>query len=86
MPSTAIQNALGAQLPGILGDVGMPGIARYAILGLSAMGVADEIVNTAFALVCGAVAVALSFGLGGLKAAGRQMEYWLARLHQDKRN
>ena len=71
--------------------VGMAGIARYAILGLvlamglSAMGVADDIVNMAFALVFGAVAVAvaLSFGLGGREAAGRQMEYWLAKLRKD---
>lgn len=72
--------------------VGMAGIARYAILGLvlamglSAMGIADDIVNMAFALVFGAVAVAiaLSFGLGGREAAGKQMEYWLARLRKDK--
>lgn len=63
-------------------------IARYAILllvaamGLRAMGIADDIVNTAFTLVLGAVAVAfaLSFGLGGREAAGRQMEYWLSRM------
>ncbi len=70
----------------------MAGIARYAILGLvlamglSAMGIADSIVNTAFALVFGAVAVAvaLSFGLGGREAAGRQMEYWLSKLREDR--
>ena len=71
--------------------IGVAGIARYAILGLvlamglSAMGIADEIVNMAFALVFGAVAVAvaLSFGLGGREAAGRQMEHWLAKLRKD---
>lgn len=71
--------------------VAMAGIARYAILGLvlamglSAMGIADEIVNMAFALVFGAVAVAiaLSFGLGGREAAGKQMEHWLAKLRKD---
>lgn len=63
-------------------------LARVAILGLvlamglRAMGIADDIVNLAFALVLGAiaVAVALSFGLGGREAAGRQMEYWLQKL------
>lgn len=67
------------------------GIARYAVLGLvvamglSAMGIADSIVNLAFALVLGsiAVAVALAFGLGGREAAGRQMEYWLAKLRKE---
>jgi len=71
--------------------VGMAGIARYAILslvlamGLSAMGIADEIVNVTFALVFGsvAVAVALSFGLGGREAAGKLMEHWLAKLRKD---
>lgn len=57
-------------------------IARFATLGLFLaislryMGLADEIVNLAFGLTLGAVAVAfaLSFGLGGREAAGKQME------------
>ena len=69
----------------------LAGIARVAILGLviamglRAMGIADDIVNLAFLLTFGAVAVAvaLSFGLGGREAAGRQMEYWLAKLRKD---
>jgi hypothetical protein len=61
-------------------------ITRFAILGLvvamglRAMGLANDIVNLAFALTLGSVAVALSFGLGGREAAGRQMEHWLSRL------
>jgi hypothetical protein len=63
-------------------------ITRFAILGLvvamglRAMGLADEIVTLAFGLTLGsvAVAVAISFGLGGREAAGRQMEHWLSRL------
>jgi Mechanosensitive ion channel, conserved TM helix len=66
-------------------------IARVAILGLviamglRAMGIADDIVNLAFLLAFGAVAVAvaLSFGLGGREAAGRQMEHWLAKFRKD---
>ena len=66
----------------------LAGLARVAILGvvfamgLNAMNVADEIVNGAFLLTLGAVAVAvaLSFGLGGREAAGKQMEYWLGRM------
>lgn len=66
---------------------GLASIARGAILGLvlamglRAMGIADDIVNLAFGLTLGAiaVAVALSFGLGGRQAAGKQMEYWLSR-------
>lgn len=69
------------------GSSGLAGVARLAILGLviamglRAMGIANDIVNLAFGLTLGAVAVAvaLSFGLGGREAAGRQMEHWLAR-------
>ncbi len=69
---------------------GLAGLARVAILGLviamglRAMGIADDIVNLAFALTFGAVAVAvaLSFGIGGRDAAGRQMEYWLSKLRK----
>ncbi|WP_404358812.1 mechanosensitive ion channel [Methylotuvimicrobium sp. KM1] len=64
------------------------GIARFAILGLvtamglHAMGLADDIVNMAFGLTLGAIAiaVALSFGLGGREAAGKQMEYWFKQM------
>jgi len=63
----------------------MASIVRFAILGLFVamglkyMGLADDIVNLAFGLTLGAVAVAfaLSFGLGGKDAAGRQMGKFL---------
>ncbi|MGO1541504.1 MAG: mechanosensitive ion channel [Luteimonas sp.] len=66
------------------GRAGLARIARVAILGLvlamglRAMGIADDIVNLAFGLVLGAVAVAtaLAFGLGGREAAGRITERW----------
>ncbi len=69
----------------------LAGILRAAILGLvfamglRAMGIADDIVNLAFGLVLGslAVAFALSFGLGGREAAGKQMEHWLAQLRKN---
>ena len=69
---------------------GLATVARVAILGLviamglRAMGIADEIVNLAFGLTLGAIAVAfaLSFGLGGREAAGRQMEHWLEKLRK----
>jgi hypothetical protein len=70
---------------------GLARVARYAILalviamGLRAMGIADDIVNLAFGLTLGsiAVAVALSFGLGGREAAGKLMDHWLAKLRKD---
>ncbi|PCE28040.1 hypothetical protein BWP39_05915 [Paraburkholderia acidicola] len=61
-------------------------IAQFAIIGLvfamglRAMGIANEIVQLAFGLVLGAiaVAVALSFGLGGREAAGKLLERWFS--------
>lgn len=63
---------------------GLSRIVRFAILGLvtamglRAMGVADDIVNLAFGLVLGAiaVAVALAFGLGGREAASKIANRW----------
>lgn len=80
----AIDRASGA------GTRGLARIGRYAILalvvamGLRAMGIADDIVNLAFGLTLGAVAVAvaLAFGLGGREAAGKMMEHWLSQLRR----
>lgn len=82
----AIDRASGA------GTKGLARIARFAILalviamGLRAMGIADDIVNLAFGLTLGAVAVAvaLSFGLGGREAAGKLMDHWLARFRKEE--
>ncbi|MEM7208016.1 MAG: mechanosensitive ion channel [Pseudomonadota bacterium] len=71
-----------------VGSAGAANIARMAIMmlvagmGLRAMGIADDIVNLAFGLTLGAVAVAiaLSFGLGGREAAGKQMDHWLSKM------
>lgn len=54
-------------------------------MGLRAMGIANEMVQLAFALSFGAaaVAVALSFGLGGREAAGKLLEHWVARWRRD---
>ena len=68
------------------------GLVRFTILGLvfamglRAMGIADDIVNLAFGLTFGAVAVAvaLSFGLGGREAAGRQLDHWLSRMRGER--
>lgn len=71
---------------------GLMKIAKFAILGLfvgialKSMGIADSIVNMAFGLTLGAiaVAVALSFGLGGREAAGVQMDHILKQFRKDK--
>ncbi len=59
-------------------------IGLVLAMGLRAMGIADSIVNLAFGLILGALAVAfaLSFGLGGREAAGRTLEHWLSKLRR----
>ncbi len=67
-------------------------IVRFAIMGiflafaLNTMGIAESIVNLAFGLTLGAIAVAfaLSFGLGGREAAGKQMESFFDNLRKKK--
>ncbi len=71
---------------------GLASVARIAILGvviamgLRAMGIANEIVQLAFGLTLGAVAVAvaLSFGLGGREAAGKLTEYWVEKWRRSR--
>jgi hypothetical protein len=69
----------------------LAGFARIAILGLvlgmglRAMGIANDIVQMAFGLTLGAVAiaVAIAFGLGGREAAGKLAERWLSKWRED---
>ncbi len=60
-------------------------IAFAGAMGLTAMGLAEQIVVLAFGLFFGAiaVAVALSFGLGGRDAAARQIDKWSDSLEKD---
>jgi hypothetical protein len=53
-------------------------IALFTAIGLTFMGLADQIVVLAFGLILGsaAVATALAFGLGGRDAAARILERW----------
>lgn len=53
-------------------------IALFTAIGLTFMGLADQIVILAFGLILGsaAVATALAFGLGGRDAAARILEQW----------
>ncbi len=58
----------------------------FLAIGLRTMGIANEIVNLAFGLTLGAVAVAfaLSYGLGGREAAGKHMDYLLRRFRGEE--
>ena len=53
-------------------------IALFTAIGLTFMGLADQIVMMAFGLILGAAAIAtaLAFGLGGRDAAARVLERW----------
>jgi hypothetical protein len=53
-------------------------IALFTAIGLTFMGLADQIVMMAFGLILGsaAVATAIAFGLGGRDAAARFLEEW----------
>jgi len=57
-------------------------IALFTAIGLTFMGLADQIVMLAFGLILGsaAVAAAIAFGLGGREAAGRLADYWVDSL------
>jgi hypothetical protein len=65
--------------------------ARVAIwmlagaMALSQLGLGSDIINLAFGLLLGAIAVAaaLAFGLGGRELAGRQLERWQKSIESD---
>lgn len=61
-------------------------IILTSAMALRQMGIANDIVNLAFGLLLGAiaVAVALAFGLGSREIAARQVEGWLKDMRQDK--
>ena len=56
-------------------------IVLAAAMGLSFMGLANEIIVLAFGLLLGsvAVAVAIAFGIGGRDAAKRMLDRWTAQ-------
>ena len=61
-------------------------IALFTAIGLTFMGLANEIVILAFGLILGsaAVATALAFGLGGRDAAGRILSHYADRIEQGR--
>jgi hypothetical protein len=62
-------------------------IALVSAMALQQMGIASNIVNLAFGLLVGAIAVAiaLSFGLGGRDVAAEQIREWLYSFKQNDR-
>jgi hypothetical protein len=57
-------------------------VALFTAIGLTFMGLADQIVMLAFGLILGsaAIATAIAFGLGGREAAGRVANRWADRI------
>lgn len=74
-----------AQILGQIARVAI--IALVSAMSLQQIGVASDIVNLAFGLLLGAIAVAiaLAFGLGAREVAGEQVKEFLASF-KDKRN
>lgn len=61
-------------------------IALVSAMALQQMGIANEIVNLAFGLLLGAIAVAiaLAFGLGSRDIAANQVREWLSSFKEDR--
>jgi hypothetical protein len=79
--------ASGAAQAGLLALAARVSILVLAgAMALRQMGLANEIINLAFGLLLGAiaVAVALAFGLGGREAAAREIEDWLQSVKSKK--
>ena len=87
---------VGAYIANIVGDVvkatskskAMPKFAKGGVLtlaiamGLKQMGIADDIINLAFGLSLGAIAIsfALAFGLGSREVAAKHLDKWLSNI------
>jgi hypothetical protein len=77
--AAAAITASGAAQAGVLAAVARISIVTLAgAIGLRHMGLANEIIELAFGLLLGSVAVAaaIAFGIGGREAAARQIEAW----------
>jgi Mechanosensitive ion channel, conserved TM helix len=86
LAATAVQ-ASGAPQAGLLAAAARVSILVLAgAIALRQMGLANEIIQLAFGLLLGAVAVAvaLAFGLGGRDVAGRQIEGWVESMRSRK--
>ena len=77
----------GSRQSNILGQIARIAIiALVSAMALKQMGIAGDIVNLAFGLLLGAIAVAiaLAFGLGGRDIAAGQVREWLASFKENR--
>ncbi|MDG3583811.1 hypothetical protein [Galbibacter pacificus] len=66
----------------VAGIIRAASLALFIAIALRTMGIANEIVETAFTFIIGAIAVtvALSYGLGGREAAGEHFKEIIQKL------
>jgi hypothetical protein len=79
LAASAIRSS-GVDPPNLLATAAQAAIlVLTGAMALRQIGVANEIINLAFGLLLGAIAVAaaLAFGLGGREVAGRQLQQWV---------
>jgi hypothetical protein len=82
-----IVSSSGSRQANILGQIARLSILAFVgAMALQQMGIAPNIVNLAFGLLLGAlaVAVAISFGLGGRDVASEQLRDWLSAFRDKK--
>ena len=86
LAATTVQSSGHAQAPLLAIAARVAIIVLSGAMALRQMGLANEIINIAFGVLLGAiaVAVALAFGLGARDVAGRAVERWASKL-EDKR-
>ncbi len=85
LAANVVKNTAGPQANFLSQVTRLAIIVLTTAMGLRQMGIAEDIVNTAFTLLLGAiaVAVALAFGLGSRDIAGREVEAMLDRVRGD---
>ena len=86
LAATTVRASGSAQAPLLAAAARVAIIVLASAMALRQMGLANEIINLAFGILLGAiaVAVALAFGLGARDAAGRVVERWVNKL-EDRR-
>ena len=86
LAATTVQASGSAQAPLLASAARVAIIVLASAMALRQMGLANEIINLAFGILLGAiaVAVALAFGLGARDAAGRVVERWANKLEDRK--
>ena len=86
LAATTVQASGSPQAPLLATAARVAIIALTSAMALRQMGLANEIINLAFGILLGAIAVAgaLAFGLGARDVAGRAVERWATKL-EDRR-